>query len=662
GCHGRGSGRTVRARRLAFTLHTAAHTWLWSGGRQAVVRATCAATSILRTLWIGPGPGAQRSDSLVSADSELAQCETERADESCLHPAAEFWIYAERCIMQSCRGGSTELWNQLQSVLSSLESSTGRGRQNELQSNNVEMIQATHLSAARESWVQATQVLVEMERDLGICYPSHLPHEERRQYQHEVLSLYKLNQDLNNTIRSRQEELVGAERTLMDFEHERKLLQEKVVDLKRKWLYGMSCSPPMSPSLSSSRTSSPCFSSPPYPGSPLLSRRMPSPISRPDSPFPPCTVDSVLQAETEKLQRSLERLKARNERLNAALVRRKGESEQLSMSLSRQEADSSALLMALAYCEECEEAYSDLLSLHESKKHQSAETSGTPHAHLSTDAKLKNEAPSSPSEGATDDRWNSFSEQDFLAKTEAIMERISRLKNDRAAVCIPQHSKGKEDKISPDTGTLAGVRGRASSLSKNNQEEKAALLVELATVGEEMSDMRATVRLLEKERRCLDLSLMVQGAQDSARALMMDCLRDELGERKAIKQSKAEYQTEAGGRIPGPRNHSLLRELQAAIQREQNLKKRVKALCGSLDSVLTDNDTQKCCDKEEIARLSHYFSKVSSTHRSSQKKHQEQLWLLEKQITAMKERQAAQQTGLRATLEAMEWKREETIL
>lgn len=49
-------------------------------------------------------------------------------------------------------------------------------------------------------------------------------------------------------------------------------------------------------------------------------------------------------------------------------------------------------------------------------------------------------------------------------------------------MCIPQQGKTGEGKISPDTGTLAGVRGRTSSLSKNTKEEKAALLYELVTV------------------------------------------------------------------------------------------------------------------------------------------------------------------------------------
>ncbi|XP_050978772.1 colorectal mutant cancer protein isoform X2 [Labeo rohita] len=648
----------------------------------------------------------ERSDSLVSADSELAQCETEvntllkiisdlnRKMDSLQIPremkTPESPVRVSGCVPQqglsltvvdagtasvesktknACRdseGGSSELWMELQKVLSALEASSGQGRNMlRLQTQNAETIRAEHLSAARESWVQATQVLEEMERDLGISYPSALPPDERRQYQRDVLSLYKHNQDLNASLKSRQEELVGAERMLMDLEDEKKWLQEKVVDLKRKWLYGVSRSPPVSPSLSSSRTSSPCFSTPPYPGSPLLSRKLPG--SRPDSPSSSCTVDSVLQAEIEKLQRTLDRLKARNERLNAALVRRKGESEQLSMSLSRQEADSSALHMALAYCEECEEAYSDLLSLCESRKQQNTGTISTPQSDLSnsTDENSdKGDSFSSSPEGTAETKPNSLSEQEFKDKAGVLVQRISRLKQDRATVCIPQRGEAGEGMISPDTGTLAGVRGRTSSLSRNTKEEKAALLYELVTVREEMSEMRGNLRLLEKERRCLDLALMVQSAQDSAGALILDSLRDELAERRATQQRIAENMAklEGGGGIPGPRNHSILRELQAAMQREQSLRKRVAALRESLDSALTDSTTQRRINREELARLSRYYNKVSSTYRSSRKKHKEQLWRLEKQIAVMSERHAKEEAELSATLEAMEWRREETIL
>lgn len=58
-------------------------------------------------------------------------------------------------------GGSSELWHDLQKVLFALETSSCQGRKMfKLQTHNAERIQANHLSAARETWVHATQVLM----------------------------------------------------------------------------------------------------------------------------------------------------------------------------------------------------------------------------------------------------------------------------------------------------------------------------------------------------------------------------------------------------------------------------------------------------------------------------------------------------------------------
>ncbi len=63
-----------------------------------------------------------------------------------------------------------------------------------------------------------------------------------------------------------------------------------------------------------------------------------------------------------------------------------------------------------------------------------------------------------------------------------------------------------------------------------------------------------------------------------------------------------------------------------------------------------------------IITIIFFNSKVSSTYRSSRKKQQEQLWRLENQIAVMSERHAKEEAELSATIEAMEWRREETIL
>ncbi|KAK3533034.1 hypothetical protein QTP70_006220 [Hemibagrus guttatus] len=611
----------------------------------------------------------EKTDSLACAESELAQCEAEVSTLLQIISELNMKMGAlkiprdrrdyETQIQAWC---SAELWTKLQQVLSTLESSAIRGRKLVVPHvHHDEKAQEEHISAARNTWVRATQVLEEMERELGITYPSALPTKERQKYQKEVLSLSKLNRKLNSSLQKYQAEQKKMEGAIMEMEEEKKRLQEKLDELKNKWLITASCSPPRSPSLSFSRTPSPCWASPPIPVSPLFSRRMPiSPPGSPSRPPRPSSGSSVLETETEHLQRSLERLKARNERLTAALERRKSESEQISMALSRHEADCSALHMALTYCEECEEAYSQLLTLYESRKRENAVL---PEPFTPERTGSMNAANEESSCTALTTQ-NSLSVEEFEEKTRVIQQRIGRLKQDRSAVCIPQETRTGEGKLSPDTGTLAGAR-RLSFLSSNNpKEEKAALLHELVNVREEMSELRELIRLKEKERRSLEFSLVAHRCHGSAGAAMAQSLREELEDRGAEQQRIEQYRAmlESGELNPGPRNHAIMRDLQAVLQREQTLKRRTISLRELLDAEMLDCTTQRRVNKEEVARLLFFHNKAMGACRSARKKHHEQLWRIERQMTAMQERHESQLAELKTTLEALEWKKEETVL
>ena len=51
-----------------------------------------------------------------------------------------------------------------------------------------------------------------------------------------------------------------------------------------------------------------------------------------------------------------------------------------------------------------------------------------------------------------------------------------------------------------------------------------------------MSELRGLIRLTEKERRCLDWSLMAQKAQDAAGALISESLAEEIEDRRTEQQ------------------------------------------------------------------------------------------------------------------------------
>ncbi|KAG5275877.1 hypothetical protein AALO_G00125520 [Alosa alosa] len=597
-----------------------------------------------------------------------------------LHPEEEPGIRTPAPVTE--RGDSREVWTELQEALSTLERSANRGRSLVTfpQPLRDEETRTQHLSAAQESWVKVTQVLEEMERELGFSYRSALPSEERQSYQRDVLELHRHNSSLRSALQSRQQELGLSDSALHEMEDEKKKLQEKLLVLKRRWLVAGSLSPPRSPSSSSSGAVSPSWASPPFPGSPLLLRRhvaaFPavstggnvSPSSPCPSPSPVLPGSPSLESETDRLQRCLERLKARNERLSAALERRKGESEQISMALSRHEADSTALQMALRYCEECEETYADLLGLYERRRGQGAaqatEGKDSQLSSAQTEAeKLQTET--STAEGATQRGKPSqtrLAAEDFSQQMESLKEKIVGLRQDRAALRIPEQGPVGGGKMSPDTGTLAGPRGHNTTSSPRG--EKAALLYELVTVREEMSELRGAIRLTEKEKRCLEWTLMAQRAQDEAGALLLDSLKEELEERSMEQQrvSNTRERSNSGGGIPGPRNRTIFRELQAVLQREQLMKRRVTALRDSLDTKLSDGTALRRQSDEEAARLTDAHSKISSMYRNARRKHREQIWRLEKQMAALSERHMTQITELQATLENLEDRREETVL
>ncbi|XP_069377830.1 colorectal mutant cancer protein isoform X2 [Paralichthys olivaceus] len=523
------------------------------------------------------------------------------------------------------RVGTGVVWTQLQEVLASVEDSISCRRTwaAPITSSDHEK-HKEHLRAAQESWVKATQILEEMENEFGISCPSVLPKEL---YQGDILDLEKHGSPLRSILHSHQEELGRAQSTISQMEEER----NKLISLHKAWRSG-SRSPSYRPTTGSL---SPDVGSPPFPGSPLLRRRTSrglTPLSAAGDGSPlgsvtsgsPCPSPIGLETETERLNRYIERLKARNERLTAALERRKGESEQISVTLSRLESDCSALQTALKYCEECEEAYSELLSLYEAKKQQSIPLQTDP-AEV-TDRQQADSPSSELRNMGSDELSTSFSTAGVTEETEtqshtgqrtpelpnretALRQQIEHLKRERAAISLPKPNQQQESKLSPETSHPAGSREghvtRENFRPLDAKKEKASLFCELISVREEMSDLRSLIRLKEKELRCLEWSLMAQKAQEAAGVFVPESLREEQEDRKTEKQRFCEAAAKLGsdGDIVEARTRSILKELQAVLQREQALKKRLALVHDSSNTALSERR-----DSGEFARLTQAHS------------------------------------------------------
>ncbi|XP_054458641.1 uncharacterized protein ushbp1 [Anoplopoma fimbria] len=580
------------------------------------------------------------------------------------------------------RGSGGVVWTKLQEVLSSVEDSISckRSWAAPITASDQDK-HREHLQAAQESWVKAAQILEEMEIEFGISCPSGLPKDK---YPGDILDLEKRDSALRTTLQSHQEELERTQSTFRQMEEDK----NKLVGLHKSRRSG-SRSPSYRPTAGSL---SPDWASPPFPGSPLLHRRAaravtPLSVGGDGSPVgsvtscSPCPSPISLESETERLNRCIERLRARNERLTAALERRKGESEQISIALNRLEANCSALQTALRYCEECEEAYSELLSLYDTKKQQSiplqtdsAEAVGDRQQPGSQSAQLMGTEELSTSfttAGVTEEmETQSHKGQrtpELLERETVLRQQIERLKRNRAAICLPKLRPGVEGKMSPETGQPAGSRGghvTKDTKPPDSKKEKASLFYELISVREEMSDLRSLIRLKEKELRCLEWGLMAQKAQEAAGAFVPESLKEEMEDRKTEQQRLCENEAKPGndGDIADPRTRPILKELQAVLQREQALKKRLALVQDSLNTALSDSSSHRSDNGEQIARLTQAHSKALSSYRQIRRKYREQVWRLEQKVAAMTESHYLQSGAPKAAAEALELRREETVL
>uniref|UniRef100_A0A8C6V7V6 Usher syndrome 1C binding protein 1 n=1 Tax=Neogobius melanostomus TaxID=47308 RepID=A0A8C6V7V6_9GOBI len=572
------------------------------------------------------------------------------------------------------RGGGGVVWSRLQDVLSSVEDSISFRRSWAAPITAVDLNKhKEHLRAAHESSVRAGQILDEMERDFGISCANVQP---KGHFNEEAPEVDRRDFTLS-ALQSPQEELERA--------HSLSLMEEdrdKLVNFHKAWRSGR-CSPSYRPSaMSSAGSASPDWASPPYPGSPLLQRRTSrglAPLSAAGEVSPlgsgicdsPCTSPTGPEAETERLNRLIDRLKARNERLSAALERRKTDLEHMSLTVNRLETDGSALQLALRYCEECEEAYRELLSLYEAKTHQTiprrtdaaGEAGGTPSDLTDTE------------ELSTSFSTAGVSEEVHIQRTPeedrevSLRQLIESLKKERAAICLPKAGPGgAECKLIPDSGSASGSRAGHMNRDRppDTKKEKTSLFYELISVREEMSDLRALIRLKEKELRCIEWSLMAQKAQDAAGAFIPE--REEQEERRAEQQRLCDLAAKMGNE--GDLSRPILKELQAVLQREQVLKKRLALVQDSMNTALSDNGPQRRDNGEQIARLTQAHSKALSSYRHIRRKYREQVWRLEQKVAAMMESQqqhsgasGPSKTAAAASAEDnSDWRREETVL
>ncbi|XP_077463402.1 colorectal mutant cancer protein [Stigmatopora argus] len=565
------------------------------------------------------------------------------------------------------QGGSNLVWTELKGALTAVEDSIHcrRSWAAPIAFSDREKPKE-HLRAAQDSWAKASKVLEEMEKEFGISFPSEAAKET---FQELVTGKHFGTPPLQ------------AQRGELQRAHSVSHVEEdkSKVGQHRGWRSAV-CSPSArSSSITGPLSAERACSS--FPNSPLLLRRATGgSLSSGGESSPlsfvmfgsPCQSPVSMETEVERLNRQIEGLKARNEHLTVALERKTIECEQISVTLKRLEADCSAMHLALRYCDECEGAYSELLSLYDTQSQESLLLQ-TARAGVDDSQQFGNPSPQHR-EMVSEELSTSFTRGDGTGEVEmhttrrtpeltdrevALRQLIERLKVDRTAIGLARPRPHQaEVKITLDAVYPAGLRvghlSKESSKPAERKRDKNYLFHELITAREEMSDLRALIRLKEKELRCLEWSVATQKSQEGSGACISENLQEEPGERKTEQQSKLC----SDGDVIGLRTRPILKELQALLHREQVLKKRLSLVYESMNATFTDSKDSD----EHVAWIAQAQSKALSSYRHIRRKYREQVWKLEQKLAAMMESQQIQRETSRATGEDSDWKREETIL
>lgn len=155
---------------------------------------------------------------------------------------------------------------------------------------------------------------------------------------------------------------------------------------------------------------------------------------------------------------------------------------------------------------------------------------------------------------------------------------------------------------------------------------------------------------------------MAQKTQDTPGAFIPE--REELEDRKTEQQRLSEIVATLGNE--GDISRPILKELQAVLQREQALKKRLALVQDSMNTAVSDNASHRRDNGDQIARLTQAHSKALSSYRQIRRKYREQVWRLEQKVAAMMENQhnqnGASGTTKAAAGDGSDWRREETVL
>uniref|UniRef100_A0A673TYE2 USH1 protein network component harmonin binding protein 1 n=1 Tax=Suricata suricatta TaxID=37032 RepID=A0A673TYE2_SURSU len=517
--------------------------------------------------------------------------------------------------------------------------------------------------------------------------------------QREAARLAERNAWLRLALGSREEELIRTQASVQAIQAEKVMLQREVQELQDSLLRLEPFPPPsrgqaggsVSGSSSSGVDEEPWGTQDPFSLAHPLLRRLRSDSSTqmlgPLRTQPLAPEMRLLEAQTEQLRGSIEKLKCFNHLLSAVLQGYKGRCEGLSMQLGQREAEATALRLALQCSEHCEEAYGVLLALREADSGARGEA---PMSDLEVaekeaqrllaeeEAAMDGGAPRNPQpspEGSSVDRPTP---QELATQ---LWGYIQRLQEHRALVKIP-----------PEPGptlapmpTLPHAEAMVQAILGTQpgpalpRLEKIQIQQDLAATRETLADLMLRLQLMRREKRGLELKEAALRAQGPAHMLLLEQLRWEQAQLRGAGASSSGGDSSGGGssgdeeelsqgppavlggsrgmdggqagKVQGP--EILAQKLAASLTRALGLREQLQSLREELEQVAQKGRAQRAQSAELNNDLCKAHSALVLAFRGAHRKQEEQRRKLEQQVALMEVRQAEELEVLEATVRAL---------
>ncbi|XP_073515718.1 harmonin-binding protein USHBP1 isoform X3 [Phyllobates terribilis] len=354
---------------------------------------------------------------------------------------------------------------------------------------------------------------------------------------------------------------------------------------------------------------------------------------------------SNMESEIKWLKVQLDRVKQLNEQLSVTLEECKTDSEKLSMHLGKLESTCTALRLALQSSEKCLKTYSVLLALAEAKQEamlgqvSSGDILNSGWRLLPKDLEIKtklflmevkkifrkegkiSELESKKMAGQTIHSpyapWLSEEEEQMLK------DYIQSLKWDLSSISMSDHFIPGTSHAEEVTQCAEEIKDKVDGAIKNSTEApsylsakpaRAQIMQDLMYTKRRLSEMKASLQLLQTEKRALELQCLTQQEQEKAYMLIRDHLQLEqnewtkegIGKHKADSQKSPDGKRESLGQSKKSASSPTMQRLLDSLKTSSEMKVRIEGLISEVDQL----SCKVCAENAKSAQMIKDFFKA----------------------------------------------------